>query len=318
MENTKMNTEKTPYALLKEKLDDPYFAQKFFDEKEAEAKEYIERILSVCLGWSVPTEDGNEWAHELLFKILDMFMIRHENFSIMTLAEHLQFHIFNYTLTHDEAYREWKKGWDVEDCIPEKLGKQNEQPVEAADIKNESAQIDSLAEHTFSITANKIGHVLSSDKVSDDIKNAVIGVMYAASNESGVGFDDSPEIAKASFPVIMRALDISAQRAYLHSIEHLLGESLPESIVAELKQYEVRFDTKKPHDDLKSENRRAAEGLSEILNNPNIPVELRNGILKGLTETKTHAVDDTTELLEFQHSPEYIERLLNLAEVNND
>jgi hypothetical protein len=103
-------------------------------------------------------------------------------------------------------------------------------------VPTAKAQISSLTEHTVSILANKIGHVLSSDKVSGDIKNAVIGVICAASNEAGVGFDETPEIAKACFPVIMRSLDISAQRAYLHSIEHLLEESLSEGVRDGLKQ----------------------------------------------------------------------------------
>jgi hypothetical protein len=135
-------TEKTPYAQLKEKLDDTLFAQKFFDEKETEAKEYIESILSVCLGWSVPVEDGSEWAHERLYKILDMFMIRHENFSIMTLAEHLQFHMFHFTKKHDDAYREWSKDWQVE-----KQTSATSTNTEAPNDETKSARVsDSLAE----------------------------------------------------------------------------------------------------------------------------------------------------------------------------
>jgi hypothetical protein len=163
--------------------------------------------------------------------------------------------------------------------------------VECARVTN------ALAEHTVSIMANKIGHVLSSDKVSGDIKNAVIGVMYAASNEAGVGFDDSPEIAKACFPVIMRALDVSAQRAYLHSIEHLLGESLPESIAAELKQYEVRFDTKKPHDDSAPEDSQdvnnLADLLSKVMKHPEMPSQLYNVLSNELTEVaEVHSAED--------------------------
>jgi hypothetical protein len=176
----------------------------------------------------------------------------------------------------------------------------------------ETQVFDSLAEHTVSIMANKIGHVLSSDKVSDDIKNAVIGVLYAASNEAGVGFDDSPEIAKACFPVIMRALDISAQRAYLHSIDHLLVGSLPEAVNDELKQYEVRFDTKKPHDEDAPEDSQdvnsLADLLSKVMKHPEMPMQLYNVLSNELTEVaEAHSTENVLASLKARK-----------AEVQND
>jgi hypothetical protein len=194
-------------------------------------------------------------------------MIRHKNFERAQLAENLQIALFHYTMKHDETFREWKKGWKVEDTL-----------TDSPEEQNTDTESDTLAEHTFSILANKIGYVLSSDKVSDDIKNAVIGVMYAASNESGVGFDENPGIAKASIPVILCSLNLSAQRAFIHSIEHLLEASLPESVNDELKQFEVRFDTKKPHEYNAPEKNQGADDLAELLskvvNHPDLPTSL--------------------------------------------
>ena len=55
-----------------------------------------------------------------------------------------------------------------------------------------------------------------------------------------------------------------------------------------------------------------AKQVSDLLNNPNTPTALKNGIKNGLDEIFNHELDDQTLLLKFEQSPEYIEKLLSL------
>lgn len=117
--------------------------------------------------------------------------------------------------------------------------------MENTTVKNKQTPIfTALTEHTISIIANKIYHVLSSDNVSQDTKSALSGILFAAANEAGMGFDDTPEIAKVAFPYLIRKLDTDYGRAVVHSIDHMIDASAPESVADELKQYEIRFDSK--------------------------------------------------------------------------
>ncbi|HEX8286786.1 MAG TPA: hypothetical protein VF556_02255 [Pyrinomonadaceae bacterium] len=119
--NTK---EKTNYQILLEKLDDENFARKFREQQLAEAKELIDQILMVTSGGAVVTGTAEEWGNENLFKLFEIFQIRHKNFYIPDFAADLQIHLFHFTTTHDDAFREWSKGWEIEDTVSEKIAEQ--------------------------------------------------------------------------------------------------------------------------------------------------------------------------------------------------
>ncbi len=97
--------EKTEYQKLLENLNDAAFAQKFYSEKLTEAQELIGAILAVCKGYDEP--QNSDWAAQSLFRIFDMFMIRHDKFSASFFAEDLQHYLFTWTQAHDNAYAKW-------------------------------------------------------------------------------------------------------------------------------------------------------------------------------------------------------------------
>ncbi|HEX8288149.1 MAG TPA: hypothetical protein VF556_09140 [Pyrinomonadaceae bacterium] len=85
--NTTIQEERTK---LLEKLNDWDFSRKVYTQKLHEAEELIAQILMVTSGVMEVAKTGEEFGHENIYKILDMFVLRHDNFSRATLAEELQ------------------------------------------------------------------------------------------------------------------------------------------------------------------------------------------------------------------------------------
>lgn len=89
-------------------LNDREKARDFYTSNLELAKELIAQILMVTDDVSeIPKERG--WAQKRFLVILNMFLVRHENFSTFLLAEDLQQHLFDYTHERDAAYRNWTK-----------------------------------------------------------------------------------------------------------------------------------------------------------------------------------------------------------------
>jgi hypothetical protein len=135
-----------------------------------------------------------------------------------------------------------------------------------------------LAKHTLQIMANKISHILGSDKVSDDVKIAFQSIISETSNEANVGID-SPEFIKTSLPLLINALDADYGRGVVHALRALLDSGLANSVENELTQYEKRFDGR-TEDELRildlsnSTIEDLAQSLSDLMHNPNLPKKI--------------------------------------------
>jgi hypothetical protein len=158
---------------------------------------------------------------------------------------------------------------------------------ENAAAENEAARFyDSSDERKVYVLADQIGHILQSDKVSDEFKQSILTVIDAAAFEAREGFYTNPIIVKSSFPVIIRSLDAGYRKIYVKTLEHAI-ESLPASVIDELRRYEKRFDLKNEHSNAapeKSDLDTLAQLLSRLMHHPKMPARLYNAILNELTE----------------------------------
>ena len=103
------------------------------------------------------------------------------------------------------------------------------------------AKAKTLDEHHLQIMANKLSHILKSDKVSGDAKEALQSILCEMSNEANLGLD-SPEIIKTSFPLLVGSLEFEHGKGFVHALRALLDSGLVSPIEDELRQYEKRFD----------------------------------------------------------------------------
>ncbi len=175
------------------KLDDFGFAQKFTDEKLDRAKELIAQILMVTSGVCVVNERST-FGEDNLLELLDMFQIRHDNFSASTFAENLQFHIFTFTSNHDDAYREWRK--DV--FAKQGMNDNGDETGKFADAPKDeqpagSQELDKLAA--------SISEVLQNPSLPVELYNAILhgtdDIINASVPEVSERFETSPEHIKA-------------------------------------------------------------------------------------------------------------------------
>ncbi len=85
----------------------------------------------------------------------------------------------------------------------------------------------------------------------------------------------------------MRSLNVSYQRLYINTIEHIINESLPKSVINKLRQYEKHFDSKNESSDVvekKSDLNTLVELLSKVMKHPKMPAHLYNVISNELIE----------------------------------
>ncbi len=104
----KQKSDKDSFQVLLEKLNNETFAREFFARRLERATDGIQEILSVTIGWNVLTKKNSEWGHRILLEVLETLLIRHKNFSRSDFIEKLQKAIFDFTITKDEAYRQWE------------------------------------------------------------------------------------------------------------------------------------------------------------------------------------------------------------------
>jgi hypothetical protein len=292
--NKTENKELTSYQKLLINLDDDAKAYDFKVKTLDHAKNLISDILSVTTGNSVVTEDNSEWGHGNLLELFEMLLIRHKNFDVPDFLENLSDFLFTWTFTSDEANRNWKKKTLTERGLDEYgIPFQAEQPKVLAEsektsepIKTDTAcenrqteptaqpKAKTLDEHHLQIMANKLSHILGSDKVSGDAKEALQSILCEMSNEANLGLD-SPEIIKTSFPLLVGSLEFEHGKGFVHALRALLDSGLVSPIEDELRQYEKRFDSTENQTralDLPDSSIEDLAGkLSEIMDNPNLP-----------------------------------------------
>ena len=297
--NTGKQTDKqelNSWQKLHKQLDDTAFAYEFKEKTFSRAKAMIGDILSVTMGSAVVTEHNNEWGHAIFLELLTMFQIRHKNFSRSDFAENLQEFLYTWTIEHDTAVSDWqeklfakrrldKYGLPIE---AEQPNITNEPQVEQPTIEDEPL---TLTQHHLQIMANKIAHVLQSDKVSDDIKIAFQSILCEMSTSAQVGID-SPELVKTSFPLLVNTLDSEYGKGIIHALRAVLDTCLPASVEDELRQYEKRFDGKtqdelKVLDLSKSSVEDLAVTLSGLMHNPNLPKPIKDCLEDNLNVSHT-------------------------------
>jgi len=196
------------------------------------------------------------------------------------------------------------------------------------------------------ILTNKISHILMSDKVSPQTKDAFANIIFTAGNEIGLGINH-PELMPRALPLILQKLETEIgfqySRAIYHSLEGLLDSGLVDEIAEELEQYEKRRSSspetpsqetaekpkkksaKKPKTEEKQpldlsemstdylETNELANHLSVILNSPKIPDEVKRCI-----DDELSAFTPDGKLSEFTHSPEYLLEVLKNSEARNE
>jgi hypothetical protein len=111
---------------------------------------------------------------------------------------------------------------------------------QASLISDNQTPAKTLEEHHLQIMANKINHVLASDKVSDEFKDALGDCLMDAGNEGGIGFSH-PILAKTAFPLIIESLDSDYGKGIYHTIRTLIESVATDEIRDELIKYEKRF-----------------------------------------------------------------------------
>ena len=140
-----------------------------------------------------------------------------------------------------EAFTEWLP--DYSHAMHNEVFGMNEaeKPLNSPAPEVEQPKAKTLDEHHLQIMANKLSHILGSDKVSGDAKEALQSILCEMSNEANLGLD-SPEIIKTSFPLLVGSLEFEHGKGFVHALRALLDSGLVSPIEDELRQYEKRFD----------------------------------------------------------------------------
>ena len=198
------------------------------DEQAELGKKYITDIAMTC---------GNDYTViDSLMCILELFTVKDADVSVRDLANGLQDYLFRWTKEYGNSVDAWK------DSVLYGT-KYKDAPAPEAQTQSEQPKAKTLAEHHLQIMANKISHILRSEKVSGDAKDAFHSIIVDASNEArtNVGVSN-PEVIKIAFPLLIESLECDYGRGVVHSLSSLLDSSLVHSIEDELRQYEKRFD----------------------------------------------------------------------------
>ncbi len=308
------NKELTSYQKLLITLDDDTQAYDFKVKTLDRAKALIGDILAVTTGNNIVTEHNSEWGHAHFLELFEMLSIRHKNFDVPDFIADLEECLFAWTMTHDEEKRNWEKALLARRGLDEH-GIELETPIETDSPIDAHAPKQTLAEHHLQIMANKISHILRSDKVSDDAKDAFHSIIVDASNEARTNVGVShPEVIKIAFPLLVESLECDYGRGVVHSLSSLLDSSLVYSVEDELRQYEKRFDGRASEldgspsepevlDVSDSSIEDLAQKLSDIMHNPYLPKEIQECLEENLS----------FNYIDF-HTPENI--LGNLKELN--
>lgn len=288
-------------------LNDAGNAQKFMDEKRERAKELIYQILAVTAGWDVipenPTPDQMEWAQGHFLELLEIFMIRHDNFSRSTLAEDLQFAVFHYSFAHDDAYRVWREKTFAARNLDDN-GEQLETPREpemegstSSPSLTDSTEITETSEPTDQVqpprqrsekakeyireVSEQVALAFESKDVSDGVKAALKSIIIEASTEADLFCDDMSLIREA-LPNIIENLNLDYGRGYLHAIGAILRHdtNVYETYLDNKKKAEKVLDISEHPENLNL----LANQISAIMKNPDLPDRIYNCLADELAE----------------------------------
>lgn len=219
------------------------------------------------------TTSNNYSVIDSLMCILELFTVKRADVSVCDLAEDLQGYLFQWTKEYGNAMDGWKDSVMFG-------GKYKNAP----EVETKPA----LENHTLQILANKLSHILASDKLTDEAKDAFGSIIFNAGNEVNLAVDD-PELVKIAFPKIIKALPFEYGKAIVHALTALLDSNLVSPIESELTQYEIRFNSAmldlfgEPGENQRF-NKLAAD-ISAVLKNPLTPKRVYNALADELNET---------------------------------
>jgi len=152
--------------------------------------------------------------------------------------------------------------------------------------QSKSATIEELDRLRLERITNDICHILDSEKVSDDTKDALESLLLAAANHAGMGIDFDTDILRVAFPKIIDSLNSIYAEGILDSIDGFADVFIGTEVGEELNQYAKRFESKTASvtsaADLNTDDTqltKLAKCLSEILENPKTPEDLFNAVV---------------------------------------
>ncbi len=297
-----MNDTKTPelnaHQKFMKKLDDKYVAFKFQRQKEQEIKDLIDDILSVTTGNSVVTEMGSEWGHRNLFRIFEIFMIRHENFHRSGLAENLQRYLFHWTIQHDKSLIEWFNKIETNEALEEEIDVPSDdsgrdsgdaESAEDEETEQDAEQSAREADAAAIMESNKRKYVkqlaaqvemaLNSPDTKEEVKDCLKTIIGEISNNADMRLMDF-SLVRAALPNIIDNLGDDYATGFMHSISSIIEYETS----AFRKFYEKRMDEQPEAADVPEGMVTLATQLSEAMRNPLMPTALYNAMSHELTD----------------------------------
>jgi len=186
-------TEKTPYQILLEKLDDEDFAERFFAEKQKEAEYLLADILGVTSGASEVVKINDDWGQKALYQVFELLSIRHKNFYLPDFISNLQEFLFRWTWEYSERHLRWR---DVLDSEIFALS-DDEKTGEAAEGEKSPLDLSQMSAETLGTTdaAKCLSDVLNNPNIPETLTKAIESAMNDLRGSKAVSddFDNSPE-----------------------------------------------------------------------------------------------------------------------------
>lgn len=338
---------------IREQLNDKKFAFEFYRQKLQKAKDNIGDILSVTSGNMIVSEPNSEHGHAVLMEILEMFMIRHENFDRAQLAEDLQEHIFHWSMDYTGGRSNWNNkifasiGLDSYGEPLEKAASDGGQENDAhramiagklanmkrGDNQFEVAQICATSQTQAADLLN-VSHRAVQSAVADWLYNARTNDAPEIAELiekliSVISFDGNPILSPQDFYDYFIRLDerIKNDRDDKTALEaaDILGD-----IAARIKDFEILKDFigiysfwLNPEggdiDYSEVKGKLLAETVVDIVHNRNVPPSVREAMLSAMTslhESMPEDVQDKLSAIDEDKNIEYTDALFRAANIS--
>ncbi len=245
-------------------------------EVNLRGKELLEQLLMVTTGGSrfLDSEAGNE----IFLELFQLFQLKFEGFYPRFLAEEMEYTLFDFTHSRDDAFREWKNG-----ALTARGLDENGLPLDVEQPKEQVSATERQMEYVKEV-AEKVALALESGDVSEGVKDCLKTIVFEMSNEANLPLADLTLI-RAAFPNIMENLDWNYGKGYLHSIAAILAydTKVEETYLDKKEKPEKVLNLSEHPENLNI----LAQQISEIIHNPELPESVRECLENELCET-TH------------------------------
>ena len=207
---------------------------------------------------------------------------------------------------------------EIEDGVSQDLASEikswltNEAPEPAA----EPDVIDQLFYHRLERITNHLCHVLDSEKVSDDMKDALQSIIVAVSNHTGTAIDYDTDILRIAFPKAINSLNSLYAEGILDMIDGFLDVFIGTPVGEELNQYAKPFKSEKSDNEPEKENPENTELQTEHIVSDDTKI-------KSAIEQETEALENSKKLvdailIECEHEECTIDALMLLLQIFDD